>query len=300
MGEWADRALRRTRCGADDAGGATPTAQGVDDRRSAWPQWRARLDRHAHLCFLATSAESPTLGEGIRWQGCVSSHIPHLQTGPLGIYLLASIAPDSMPQRDGRPVRPATGRTATVVDPPPLPRRLLRGRACAFLAPEALQKRKDRGAVSRYCRKLLTTLRNVGFVEGTRYLLKGEVYRVLQVLPGGWLLVRGEDFGREIAVALDELCSAWGRGELRFAVRGSDSREAPSRLPATSHGIIDLGSLPPKQRDEAWRRAPSAPIPNESGELPDPWGSGPMTTGTPASYTAPRCHPDARAARTAD
>ncbi len=94
----------------------------------------------------------------------------------------------------------------------------------------------------------------VRFTPGTGYLLRGRVYLVRGVLAQDQVLVEDRSFGGETAVAREGLLAAWDRGELRFELQDSRQRAGPREPPTTGHAIADLGGLPEKQRDEAWRR----------------------------------------------
>ncbi len=89
---------------------------------------------------------------------------------------------------------------------------------------------------------------------GVRYLMQGQVYLVREVLPQGLLLVENQSFGGRATVRSDDLYAAWGRGELRFEVSGPNTGSRPDGPMPTRYTIADLGDLPDKQRDEAWRR----------------------------------------------
>lgn len=89
---------------------------------------------------------------------------------------------------------------------------------------------------------------------GVRYLLKGDVYLVREVLLDDRLLVESQTFGGTCIVTREELRAAWVRGELRFETQGPNARRAPVSLLPTEHAIVDLGCLPEEQYVEAWRR----------------------------------------------
>ncbi|MDP9350870.1 MAG: hypothetical protein M3P51_04940, partial [Chloroflexota bacterium] len=89
---------------------------------------------------------------------------------------------------------------------------------------------------------------------GVRYLIQGQVYLVREVLPKGRLLVENQSFGGQVTPTCDELYAAWGRGDLRFEVSGPNADSRPDSPMSAEYTIADLGDLPDKQRDEAWRR----------------------------------------------
>lgn len=92
------------------------------------------------------------------------------------------------------------------------------------------------------------------FTLGTRYLLQGQVYLVRQVLVDRRLVVENQSFGGQATVTQDDLCEAWARGDLRFEVHGPNTRHSSDSPIATTYTFADFQHLPPKLRDEAWRR----------------------------------------------
>ena len=98
------------------------------------------------------------------------------------------------------------------------------------------------------------TVARLHLAPGVRYLLKGTVYVVREVLLDNRLLVESQTFGGGCIVTREELRTAWARGELWFEVFGPNARSAPDTPLATKHAITDLGCLPEEQRDEARRR----------------------------------------------
>ncbi len=58
---------------------------------------------------------------------------------------------------------------------------------------------------------------------GVRFLLRGEVWIVRQVLLGDRHLVGSQRFGVSRTVCLEELYSAWAAGELRFEIGGRNT-----------------------------------------------------------------------------
>src|SRR5712692_5251402 len=93
------------------------------------------------------------------------------------------------------------------------------------------------------------------FDIGRRYLLRGQVYVVRQKILEGKLLVENQSFGGQITVSPEELCIAWGRGELQFEVNdGPHVRRRPDEILATTYTFADFQQVPKQHRQEAWRR----------------------------------------------
>jgi putative transposase len=94
----------------------------------------------------------------------------------------------------------------------------------------------------------------IRFAVGTRYLLNEQVYIVRQLLVENRLLVENQSFGGQLTVSYDELCAAWGRGEVRFEVQGRHVRTSPDRPISLEYTVSDLQGLPEPVREETWRR----------------------------------------------
>jgi len=69
----------------------------------------------------------------------------------------------------------------------------------------------------------------IRFTVGVRYLLDGQVYLIKQHLLDNRVLVENQSFGGQTTVSLDVLSAAWGRGELRFEVRGIHAHQQPDQ-----------------------------------------------------------------------
>ncbi len=87
------------------------------------------------------------------------------------------------------------------------------------------------------------------FALGTRYLLRGAVYLVRQVLADARIVVENQTSGEQAAVAVPDLIAAWATGALTFEGPCDGVRSLPNAPTA-----VDLQSVTPVQRDEAWRR----------------------------------------------
>ncbi len=94
----------------------------------------------------------------------------------------------------------------------------------------------------------------IRFAVGTRYLLNEQVYIVRQLLVDNRLLVENQSFGGQLTVSYDDLCAAWGRGEVRFEVQGRHVRTSPDRPISLEYSVSDLQGLPEPVREETWRR----------------------------------------------
>jgi len=87
------------------------------------------------------------------------------------------------------------------------------------------------------------------FALGTRYLLRGAVYLVRQVLVDARIVVENQTSGEQAAVAVPDLIAAWAAGALTFEGPCDGVRSLPN-----SPTVVDLQGVTPAQRDEAWRR----------------------------------------------
>src|SRR5262245_22925511 len=92
------------------------------------------------------------------------------------------------------------------------------------------------------------------FTIGTRYLCRGQVYVVRQLLVEGRLVIENQSFGGLTTITYDELIELWSQGDLRFEVVGSNAKQASGSPLATSYTFADFQQLPAEQRDIAWRR----------------------------------------------
>jgi len=87
------------------------------------------------------------------------------------------------------------------------------------------------------------------FALGTRYLLRGAVYLVRQVLVDARIVVENQTSGEQAAVAVPDLIAAWATGALTFEGPCDGVRSLPN-----APTVVDLQGVTPAQRDEAWRR----------------------------------------------
>ncbi len=90
----------------------------------------------------------------------------------------------------------------------------------------------------------------IRFAVGTRYLLNEQVYIVRQLLVDNRLLVENQSFGGQLTVSYDDLCAAWGRGEVRFEVQGRHVRTSPDRPISLEYSVSDLQGLPEPVRED--------------------------------------------------
>jgi hypothetical protein len=89
---------------------------------------------------------------------------------------------------------------------------------------------------------------------GVRFLLRGEVWIVRQVLLGDRLLIESQSFGVSRTVCRGKLYSAWTAGELRFEIGGRNTGPTSDGELSTEYAVADLAGLPPALRDDARRR----------------------------------------------
>jgi putative transposase len=94
----------------------------------------------------------------------------------------------------------------------------------------------------------------IRFGVGTRYLLNEQVYIVRQLLVENRLLVENQSFGGQLTVSYDDLCAAWGRGEVRFEVQGPHVGTSPDQPIPIEYTVSDLQGLPKAVQEETWRR----------------------------------------------
>jgi len=67
-------------------------------------------------------------------------------------------------------------------------------------------------------------------------------------------LIENLSFGGRIVMSLYELTEIWARGEITFEVHGPQTQKHRDSPLATAYKIADFKQLPPRGRDEAWRR----------------------------------------------
>src|SRR6266566_6715772 len=92
------------------------------------------------------------------------------------------------------------------------------------------------------------------FTVGTRYIYKEQVYVVREMLVNGGISVENLSYGGRVVMTQNELGEIWARGEITFEVSGPQTRKLQDSPLATAYKIADFQRLPPKGRDEAWRR----------------------------------------------
>src|SRR5712691_9156814 len=92
------------------------------------------------------------------------------------------------------------------------------------------------------------------FTVGTRYVYKEQVFVVREMLVNGGVSVENLSFGGRVIMKQDELGEIWARGEITFEVSGPQTKKLQDSPLATAYKIADFQQLPPKGRDEAWRR----------------------------------------------
>ncbi|WP_161569234.1 Mu transposase C-terminal domain-containing protein [Candidatus Oscillochloris fontis] len=92
------------------------------------------------------------------------------------------------------------------------------------------------------------------FTIGVRYKLRGEVFAVTQILVGGMVQVENQSFGGMFTVAVNDLVTAWARGDLVFAVPPPLARKDTNDPLGTDYTYTDFQGLPLRVQAEAWRR----------------------------------------------
>ncbi len=92
------------------------------------------------------------------------------------------------------------------------------------------------------------------FTVGTQYVYKEQIYIVRELLVSERISVENLSFGGRVVMSQNELSEAWARGEIVFEVHGPQTRKLQDSPLATAYKIADFQRLPPKGRDEAWRR----------------------------------------------
>ena len=92
------------------------------------------------------------------------------------------------------------------------------------------------------------------FTVGTRYLYKAQVYIVREMLVNGGISVENLSFGGRVVMTQQDLGEIWARGEITFEVSGPQTRKLQDSPLATAYKITDFQQLPPRGRDEAWRK----------------------------------------------
>lgn len=91
------------------------------------------------------------------------------------------------------------------------------------------------------------------FSKGVTFEMQGQVYMVHQILLDERRLLENLTNGGEERVSHEDLLAAYGRGEIRFIVKGPNTRRTTSQRPATDYTFADFRGLG-AERDEAWRR----------------------------------------------
>jgi putative transposase len=92
------------------------------------------------------------------------------------------------------------------------------------------------------------------FTVGTQYTYNKQVYIVREMLINLRVSVENLSFGGRVVMSQAELTDAWARGEIVFEVHGPQTQKLRDSPLATAYKIADFKRLPPRGRDEAWRR----------------------------------------------
>src|SRR6266851_1350610 len=92
------------------------------------------------------------------------------------------------------------------------------------------------------------------FTVGTQYTYQKQVYVVREMLVNRRISVENLSFGGRGVMSQNELTEVWARGEIVFEVHGPQTRKLQDSPLATAYKIADFQRLPPKGRDEAWRK----------------------------------------------
>lgn len=94
----------------------------------------------------------------------------------------------------------------------------------------------------------------IQIIPGTRYVHKGCIFCVSQIVAEGRFRIENQSTGTETNISYDELVKAWDEGSLRFELVGQNTNEDPDAALNTRYTVASLDGLPAKTHEEVWRR----------------------------------------------
>lgn len=94
----------------------------------------------------------------------------------------------------------------------------------------------------------------VTFEPGTRYVLHGKSYEVIQLLDDGMLVAKDLTTNAHISHQLTQLWHHWQAQTLEFARQGANLRTTTETDLPTTYSFANLADLPPRLQDITWHR----------------------------------------------
>lgn len=94
----------------------------------------------------------------------------------------------------------------------------------------------------------------VTFEPGTRYVLHGKSYEVIQILDDGMRVAKDLTTNTHISHQLTQLWHHWQAQTLEFARQGANLRTTTETDLPTTYAFANLADLPPRLQDITWHR----------------------------------------------